>query len=613
MSHGIVGIIILKLIADIMLKQLIKKYFQSFSFFYSQLRHRVFIIILLSIIMGVLDGFGLSLFLPLLQIVDDPESVNPESLGKMRFLVDLIDGSGVPLNLLTVLGFMIFFFFSKGVFHYLAGVYKVTVQQWFIKNLRIKNIAGLNRLKYSYFVGTDAGRIQNTLTGEVDRIANAFQNYFFALQYGILVLVYTVFAFTIDPVFAVLVTVGGILSDLLYKNLYRYVKSTSRSLTGETNFFQNLVLQHVANFKYLRATGTLKKFGSKLENSAIKIEGQNKRIGKLNALLGAAREPILIVIVVVVIYVQISFLGSELGPILISLLFFYRALSYLMQLQIRWSKFLSFSGSMENMAAFGKELKENREGRKRNGIILDSTDELELKNANFSYGNNQVLQNLTLKVHRFETIAFVGESGSGKTTVVNILAGLLPLDSGDYIVNGKRIEDLDLVSFQTKVGYITQDPVIFNDTIYNNVSFWSSGTEENKKKFWKAVEEASILDFINELPEKENTVLESNGANLSGGQKQRISIARELFKTVEILILDEATSALDSETEAAIQKNINNLKGKYTILIVAHRLSTIKNADRIMVMKDGRTTMGTFNELVDKSSYFKKLVQLQEI
>ncbi|GAA4320986.1 ABC transporter ATP-binding protein [Pontixanthobacter gangjinensis] len=595
------------------LKRFIRKYFQSFSFFYSHLKHRVFIVVGLSIVIGILDGFGLSLFLPLLQIVDNPESVEPESLGNLRFLVDFIENSTIPLNLLTVLGFMIFFFFSKGAVQYLAGVYKVTVQQWFIKNLRLKNIHGLNELKYSYFVGTDAGRIQNTLTGEVDRIANAFQNYFFALQYAILVSVYTIFAFTIDSVFAILVTIGGILSDLLYKNLYRYVKSTSRSLTGETNFFQNLVLQHVGNYKYLKATGTLEKFSSKLEKSAVKIEKRNKKIGKLNALLGSAREPILIIVVVTVIYVQINFLGSELGPILISLLFFYRALSYLMQLQIRWSKFLSFSGSMENMASFGRELKVNKESVKANRISIKSIEMLEMDKANFSYGNQKVLNNISLKIEKFETIAFVGESGSGKTTIVNILSGLLPLDSGSYYVNDKNIGDIETESFQQKVGYITQDPVIFNDTIFNNVALWSPETEENKTKFWNAVNEASILDFVNALPNKENTVLDNNGANLSGGQKQRISIARELFKTVELLILDEATSALDSETENIIQKNIDALKGKYTILIVAHRLSTIRNADRIVLMKEGSTTVGTFNELLTKSKYFHKLVELQEI
>ncbi|WP_265163909.1 ATP-binding cassette domain-containing protein [Salinimicrobium tongyeongense] len=173
---------------------------------------------------------------------------------------------------------------------------------------------------------------------------------------------------------------------------------------------------------------------------------------------------------------------------------------------------------------------------------------------------------------------------------------------------------LDMMSLQERIGYITQDPVIFGDTLFNNVTFWAEDNEKNRQKFWKAIEQAAILDFVHELPAKEETILGNNGVNLSGGQRQRISIARELFKQVEILILDEATSALDSETERAIQTNIEKLKGSYTMLIVAHRIATIKNADKIVVMKNGEIAdIGEFKDLVAHSSYFGKLVALQEI
>jgi ABC-type multidrug transport system fused ATPase/permease subunit len=167
---------------------------------------------------------------------------------------------------------------------------------------------------------------------------------------------------------------------------------------------------------------------------------------------------------------------------------------------------------------------------------------------------------------------------------------------------------------QERTGYITQDPVIFNDSVFNNVTFWDKKTDANLQKYRKAIQQAAILDFIEGLPEKEDSLLGNNGTNLSGGQRQRISIARELYKNVEILILDEATSALDSETERAIQENIDELKGQYTILIVAHRISTIKNADRIVVMNNGEiTNIGAFKPLMDSSPYFKKLVELQEV
>lgn len=566
-----------------------------------------------SIFIGVLDGFGLSMFLPLLQMVNDSTEVSAESLGKLSFLLDFIEFTGLSLTLVTILAFMSVFFIIKGLIQYIAGIYRVNVQEWFIKTIRTENVFGLNNLAYKYFIKSDIGRIQNTLTGEVDRLAISYLNYFTAIEYGILVMVYMAFAFFIDAQFAILVTVGGILTNFLYTKLYKNTRGLSRNLTSETNAFQGLIIQNVGNYKYLKATGSLKKYGKKLEESIDKIKVSNTRIGKLEALLVAGREPILILVVVSVIYIQTALFGSELGPILISLLFFYRALNYLMQMQFRWNKFLANSGSLENIQKFGIELRDHKE-RIGSNRVEKTVSMIELKDVSFSYDKALILNNISLEIIRNETIAFVGESGSGKTTLVNIIAGLLPINMGQYFINGIEIKTLNVESLQIKIGYITQDPVIFNDTIFNNVTFWDDETPETIERFCKVIKQAALFDFINTLPEKRNTILGNNGVNLSGGQRQRVSIARELYKKVEILILDEATSALDSETEKAIQNNIEQLKGEYTIFIVAHRISTIKNSDRIVVMKNGKiSNLGGFYELIEKSAYFKKLVELQEI
>ena len=568
---------------------------------------------LFSLSIGILDGFGLTMFLPLLQMIAGPGEGDSESLEDFGFLLDILTDIGIPLTLLPILLLMLFFFFLKGIVYYLSGVYSVNVSEWFMKNLRLQNIRNLNQVSYKYFVTSDVGRIQNTLTGEVSRVANALHNYFHAIQDGVLVAVYMGFAFTMDAEFALLVTVGGILTNFLYNRLYRNTKEFSRKLTGENNAFQSLIIQNVANYKYLKATGALEKYGKKLEETVYKIRNSNVKIGKLGALLNAGREPILLFVVVTVIFIQTSLLGSQLGPILVSLLFFYRALNYLMQLQIKWNKYLAVSGSLENMTSFGEELKSNKE-KVGDQKIASPVQKLELKEVSFYYQETEVLNQISLSIFKHETVAFVGESGSGKTTLVNIIAGLLPIEAGRYEVDGIERDILNVKSLQEKIGYITQDPAIFNDTVFNNITFWAEDNKVNRERFWYAVKQAAIIDFVNDLPQKEYTILENNGVNLSGGQRQRISIARELFKDVEILILDEATSALDSETEKAIQSNIDDLKGNYTILIVAHRIATIKNADKIVVMKKGKvSSIGTFSALKEESNYFKKLVELQEL
>ena len=560
---------------------------------------------------GVLDGFGMSMFLPLLQMVNESSSVDYEGLGKFRFLIDFIEGLGVQINLLSVLLFMCFFFIMKGIAFFFQGYYQAIVQQYFIRIIRVQNIYQLNNLSYKAFALSDVGQIQNSLTGEVDRIAKAYDTYFAALQQSVMVSVYMAFAFFVDAQFAVLVSLGGFLTNLVYTRIYKQTKKASFILTQNANNYQGLIIQYVGNFKYLKATAFLLEYANKLMEGVRRIEAGNRKIGILSALLRATREPLIIIVVTLVIFLQTSVFGASLGPILISLLFFYRALSSLMLMQSAWNSFLGVSGSLANMTAFSKKLEEGKEytGKTR---FPGFKSQIVLKDLSFSYSTSVILKDINLQINKNETIAFVGESGSGKTTLVNILAGLMPLDKGQMSIDGMNREDLDIKTYQQKIGYITQDPVIFNDTVFNNVSFWSDPTIENKKRFENALTKASLYDYIQGLPEKEHTILGHNGINLSGGQKQRISIARELFKEIDILILDEATSALDSETEKVIQENIDHLKGQYTILIVAHRLSTIRNANRIVLMRNGEITqIGSFQELTRSVPHFKRMVELQ--
>lgn len=282
--------------------------------------------------------------------------------------------------------------------------------------------------------------------------------------------------------------------------------------------------------------------------------------------------------------------------------------------QTQTNLFLAVSGSLQNMTDFTQELKNNKE-QTGTDDFKGFKESIKLKDVSFGYQPNDfILKNIDLEIKKNQTVAFVGESGSGKTTLVNIVAGLMQNDLGKIQIDGKDIKGIDVATYQKRIGYITQDPVIFNDTVFNNITFWDEPTPTNILRFEHAISKASIGEFINSMEFKEHSILGNSGINLSGGQKQRISIARELYKDIDILILDEATSALDSETERLIQNNIDELKGNYTVLIVAHRLSTVKNADKIVYMKKGKIEMvGNFDSLLQSSERFSKMVKLQEL
>lgn len=595
-----------------MLKKLVKNNFQSFSFFYSYLKYRIFVVFLISIVVGMLDGFGLAMFIPLLQMVDGQTTADSEELGHLSFLLDTLSNFNVPINLFSILTLILFFFICKGLFKFLEGYTKVLYQQLFIRKIRVTNSNALAKLQFYKFINSDSGRIQNTFSAEAGRVNHSYVTYFGAAQAMVMLGVYLSLALITNMRFALLIAVGGALTNFVFKTLYKKTKQASKEYTNYAHIFQGLLMQKVTNFKYLKATSLIFVYTEKLKERIREMEAVQLRMGILNSCMQAMREPIVILVVVVAIVVQVNYFAESLGSIILSLLFLYRALSFLMGLQKQWNSFLAVSGSLENMKAFIKELKE---GEETYGLYKFSQfkSSLVLENISFNYTKQKVLQNVSLTIHKNETVAFVGESGSGKTTLMNILVGLFKQNKGRVLIDGLDYKELDVRTLQKKIGYITQEPVIFSDTVFNNVTFWDEPTVENMERFNYTLKKASIYEFVQGLKGKEQSLLGANGINLSGGQRQRLSIARELYKDIDFLLMDEATSALDSETENAIQNHIDDLKGQYTIIIIAHRLSTIKNADKIVLMNNGEIELaGDFDTLKMESKVFKRMVELQE-
>ncbi|HWK56120.1 MAG TPA: ABC transporter ATP-binding protein [Parapedobacter sp.] len=562
--------------------------------------------------MGLLDGFGLAMFIPLFQMIDGEGGSGQDENSGVGFLVNAIQGIGIELTLTNTLSLLIVFFVLKGVVAYINHNYEVILKEAFIKQIRYDIVEGLTRMQFKSFVSADVGRIQNTATGEVNKLSDAYATYFDTIQQGVLITVYMTFAFTIDASFAVLITIGGVLTNFLFTRIFNVTKRFSAIVTGVAHRYQGLVIQFVASFKYLKSTGSVSKMENIVKDTVVDLQVNNRRMGRMYALSTAVREPLLIVIVAVVIYLQINFFGGNLGGVIVSLLFFYRALAAVILMQSSYNHFLAVSGSLDNMVAFDNELKRNCEDD--GDVLLEKVHgQIIMDDVSFGYGNKTILRNIDLTVNANETLAVVGESGSGKTTLINVLIGLLPSNSGRITVGGIDLARLNKATFRNRIGYIAQEPVVFNDTIFNNVTLWDLPNEGNRTRFFHALEQASLDEFVLGLPDKEETLLGNNGINISGGQKQRISIARELYKDIDILILDEATSALDSETEQNIQHYINKLKGQFTILIIAHRLSTIRNADRIAVLSHGEIiAIDSFDNLKGNSQHFKKMLDFQD-
>lgn len=585
-----------------------------FQFYYSIIGNKFLINLFLSVSISFLDGLGLAMFIPLLQAVGDDGVVSDSSnTGNISFFTDIIHQIGLDVTITTILILLVTLFTLKGVMKFVQMNYQVNMRHLFIKKVRFTLVDALKDLSYRGFLKLDAGKIQNTLTTEVQRLFQSMNFYFTAAQSLVMLMTYVVLAFFSNYQFAFLVAVGAGLSNFVYKQIYVSTKKASLQLSKEGHDFNGFLIQSIHYFKYLKSTNYFSAFSRKLKDVIVKTELLNHKIGFYSAITQAVREPLIIIIVAIVILVQTKWMGASLSSIILSLLLFYRSLSFLMVVQNNWQGFIQSIGAMDAVAGITAQMDAEREVITNNEFRGVKKDIL-LKGVSFGYSDEfKIIKDLNINIPKNKTVAIIGESGSGKTTLANLIAGLISPIEGKLLIDGIDIKHININSYRNSIGYISQEPVIFNDDIFNNITFWAERTPENEKRFKEVLKLSSLEDFLISQPENESTILGDNGILISGGQKQRISIARELYKNAEILILDEATSSLDSETERIIQDNIDKLHGSYTMIIIAHRLSTIKSADVIYLMENGRVNdYGTFDELYSKSLKFKNMVSLQE-
>lgn len=584
------------------------------KFFKEHAGNKIFLSLALSIVIAVFDTVGIALFLPLFQMISNPASAQ-NVFDKIplvnQFFLDFDFKKGIYFVQIGIL----LVFLMKGIFKYLENVYRNRIQEGFIRKIRFTCLDLLSGLEYESFLKIDTGRIQNTLTVEVFNVTQALRIVINLVQSSVFVLVYFGIALVLNPVFTLLVIMGSFMVHLLFKPFFLLTKSLSIGITQKGHKLSELFLNYVQYYKYFKATGTNDGFVDRVKQRSVEIERVNYTKSKNESILNSFREPLIIFVLLASIFLQSVIDSSALATSFISIILIYRGTTYSGSFQSFWNSLLSVSGSVYNMDDFFDDL--NKSQIVSGMVSLSSFKEkIKFTEVDFYFGSNHVLKNISFEIPKNSTSAFVGESGSGKTTIANLLSGLLKLKNGNgkIEIDGVSYDELELKSLQKRIGYVTQEPVVFADSVYNNVTLWDEENEENLQKFRLAISQASLDGLFKSQFFDEDTVIGSEGVYLSGGQLQRIGIARELYKGCDIFVFDEATSSLDPQNENIIKENIEILKQDYTIILIAHKFSLIKDCDMIYYLEGGEIrSRGSFDQLVDENENFSRMVNLQKI
>jgi len=591
---------------------LISSLIHYFKVVYEYAGRKLYILLLLFFLGCLFESFGILMLLP---VLDVDKAVSDQSQYAKTIYV-FLESIGINITLFSLIILLLIAFIFKGIFIFLQKTFSAHINYNLIKDIRIDFCDKYKNMKYSYYTNTSIGYLNNIITTEIERGVFALNKYTVLIGDLIFILIYIAFAVTINYKMTLVVLSLSLLLLILMRSLSRLSKKLSL-LISETNAqIQTLLIESIYNYKYIKATDSFTHIFKRLFGVINKNYIYTFKTNVLKFIPSSMIEPVSIFIITGLVIYYVEFKGKSIAEIFVLVIFFYKAFSYIFRFQSDWQKFNAGLGGLEVMCKTSRILGNNVE-KVGNRQINAFNKAIELKNVNFSYGPKQVFFDVNLAIQKNKSIGIVGESGAGKTTMFDIITGLLTPQSGKISIDGIDYSELEFSSLRNIIGYVTQEPAIFNDTIANNMSFWECDSQEDICR--KRIENAAILancdKFINETENGYDTVIGDKGVKLSVGQRQRIAIARELFKEPEIIILDEATSALDTESELLIQQSINSLKGNRTIVVIAHRLSTVKNCDYIYVLKEGWIAEeGSFDELYrDTNSRFYSMCQAQNI
>ena len=540
------------------------------------------------------------------------------SYGKayLNYKVGNLAGENMIWALGIVIALVISLFLLKNMFSYLASYFITYLRNGVLRDLRDSFYKKIVHQPIAFFSEQRKGDIMSRMVGDVNEVQNsmlsameAFIREPLTIIFSILVMLgisvkLTLFTFIFIPI------AGAVISKI-----GKSLKKNSIAVQQEQGRFLSLIEETVGGLRVIKAFNAEQIFSKRFgESSQTFNRLSNKVMNRQN--LGSP-------------------MSEFLGILMIAILLWFGGSLVLVDKTLEGTQFIAFMGLAYNILtpakAISKASYDMRRGNAAAERILEILDyenpikeredavvmkhfttAISVKDITFAYADLPVLTNFSLEVPKGKTVALVGQSGSGKSTIANLITRFYDVNEGAILIDGVDVKDMQTASLRKLIGVVSQDSILFNDTIKNNLLIGKPDATD--EELVTAAKIANAYEFIKDLPEGFDTNIGDAGSKLSGGQKQRLSIARAVLKNPPIMVLDEATSALDTESERLVQSALENMMKHRTSIVIAHRLSTIQNADLIVVMQKGRIVeQGTHTELIQKNGMYKRLVKMQTI
>jgi len=557
----------------------------------------------LMVFISLTEGISLLLLVPLLQLVG--LDVQQGALGQIAEAVaSFFAYLNINPTLSVVLIIYVLIISLNAVLIRIQTTQNSEIQYGFAAYLRKQLFKAITSTNWLSFSRRPSSSFSHALTNEIERISMGTGQFLTLLSSFFVLAIYIIFALELSGAIAGIIFLIGMILLLLLKKRTSSSQLSGEDLTKTTKNLYSVTSQHLDGMK------TIKSFNMESKNvetfSGIANSVAHKYIETIR---GYANVRLLfdvgsVIILSILVFVVVEVIKISTAELLLLLFLFVRIIPRFSTIQRSYQYFLNMLPAFMNVTDLKKECDEATEGGITNKKI-DFNQEISFKDVSFSYKEDLTIENLNLKIRKGKITALVGLSGAGKSTTADLVMGLLRPDNGHILIDGVPLDDKNSFSWRNHLGYVAQDTFLFNDTIRSNLLIaQSDASEEDLKEVLKL----ASAEFVFNLPDGLDTIIGDRGVRLSGGEKQRIALARALLRRPNLLILDEATSNLDSKNEKKILQSIDHLHGDLTILMIAHRFSTIESADIIYLMEEGHIIeSGSWEEFNSRKGRFKGL------